>query len=56
MNKLLREPRRILIVDDHPIVRQGIESLLAQEPDLSICGEAESAGEDPGLSEERKLS
>ena len=45
MNKLLREPRRILIVDDHPIVRQGIESLLAQEPDLSICGEAESAGE-----------
>jgi DNA-binding NarL/FixJ family response regulator len=37
--------RRILIVDDHPVVRQGIKHLLEQEPDLRICAEAESAGE-----------
>ena len=33
----------ILIVDDHPIVRDGLEYLLRKEPDLSICGYAEDA-------------
>jgi len=32
---------RILIVDDHPIVRRGLRELLADEPDLEACGEAE---------------
>jgi DNA-binding NarL/FixJ family response regulator len=35
--------RRILIVDDHAIVRLGMRQLIATEPDLSICGEAETA-------------
>lgn len=35
--------RRILIVDDHAIVRLGMRQLIAMEPDLSICGEADSA-------------
>jgi len=35
--------KRILVVDDHPIVRQGLSQLIAQEPDLVICGEAESS-------------
>jgi DNA-binding NarL/FixJ family response regulator len=34
---------RILVVDDHPIVRQGLVKLIEQEPDLAICGEAEDA-------------
>ena len=34
---------RILIVDDHPIVRLGIRQMLAAERDLEVCGEAESA-------------
>lgn len=33
---------RLLIVDDHPLVRSGIRSILQLEPDLEICGEAES--------------
>jgi DNA-binding NarL/FixJ family response regulator len=33
-------PARILLVDDHQIVRQGLASLIAQEPDLEVCGEA----------------
>lgn len=41
----LRTPKHILIVDDHPIVRQGIQSLLAEESDLAITAEAESAPE-----------
>src|SRR5690348_824771 len=32
---------RILIVDDHPIVREGLVSLLSKQPDFEICGEAE---------------
>ncbi len=35
--------RRVLIVDDHPIVRQGLTQLIAREPDLEVCGGAESA-------------
>jgi DNA-binding NarL/FixJ family response regulator len=34
---------RILIVDDHPIVRLGIRQMLAAQRDLEVCGEADSA-------------
>jgi DNA-binding NarL/FixJ family response regulator len=34
---------RIFLVDDHPIVRRGFQLLLGMEPDLSVCGEADSA-------------
>jgi DNA-binding NarL/FixJ family response regulator len=38
------EPRtRILVVDDHPIVRLGIRQMVSGEADLEICGEADSA-------------
>lgn len=36
---------RVLIVDDHPIVRQGLSQLIAQEPDLEVCGGAENASD-----------
>jgi DNA-binding NarL/FixJ family response regulator len=32
---------RVLVVDDHPIVRQGLTMLINREPDLMVCGEAE---------------
>jgi DNA-binding NarL/FixJ family response regulator len=35
--------KRILLVDDHPITRQGMKALLEQQPDLEVCGEADSA-------------
>jgi DNA-binding NarL/FixJ family response regulator len=34
---------RILIVDDHPIVREGIAKLIDHENDLTVCGQAEDA-------------
>jgi len=38
-----QEKKRILIVDDHPMMRQGLEQLIGAEPDLAVCGEAENA-------------
>src|SRR5882724_6205104 len=32
---------KILIVDDHPVVREGLAMHLAMQPDLEVCGEAE---------------
>jgi DNA-binding NarL/FixJ family response regulator len=40
-----KTPKGILIVDDHPIVRQGIQRLLEQEDDLRVCAEVGSARE-----------
>jgi DNA-binding NarL/FixJ family response regulator len=37
--------RRVLIVDDHPLTRRGMAQLLAQQDDLSVCGEAGSAAQ-----------
>lgn len=37
--------KHILIVDDHPLVRKGIRSLLEQEQDFAVAGEAGSRGE-----------
>ena len=34
------DPIRILIVDDHPIVRDGLTAALETEPDLLVVGEA----------------
>ncbi len=31
----------VFIVDDHPIVRQGLAQMINQEADLTVCGEAE---------------
>jgi len=33
----------VFIVDDHPIVRQGLALLINREPDLMVCGDAEEA-------------
>ena len=35
----------IIIVDDHPVVRQGLAQLINQEADLHVCGQAEDAHE-----------
>ena len=40
-SKVESKKYRILIVDDHPIVRRGLRELVADETDLEICGEAE---------------
>jgi DNA-binding NarL/FixJ family response regulator len=38
-----QKQKRILIVDDHPMMRQGLGQLIGAESDLAVCGEAENA-------------
>jgi DNA-binding NarL/FixJ family response regulator len=37
--------KRILIVDDHPIVREGLVQQLNREPDLMVCAQASQAAQ-----------
>lgn len=41
--KSAKKKVRILIVDDHPIVRQGLAGLINHEPDLNVCAGADDA-------------
>jgi DNA-binding NarL/FixJ family response regulator len=37
----MAKKKTVFVVDDHPIVRQGLTLLIDQESDLTVCGEAE---------------
>lgn len=45
MKKPGNPKRRILIVDDHPMMREGLAQLIDNEPDLVAASQAESAGQ-----------
>ena len=36
-------PIRVAIVDDHSLVREGLRGILERQPDLEMCGEADTA-------------
>lgn len=43
MNKKAAQKKTILIVDDHPMMRQGLAQLIGAESDLAVCGESDNA-------------
>lgn len=40
-----QEKKNVFIVDDHPLIREWLATLIRQQPDLAVCGEAETAFE-----------
>jgi DNA-binding NarL/FixJ family response regulator len=40
-----KERRKIFIVDDHPVFREGLAVLIGREGDLTVCGEADDASQ-----------
>jgi len=36
---------KVIIVDDHPVVRRGLKQIIEDEPDMEVAGEAKDAGE-----------
>jgi DNA-binding NarL/FixJ family response regulator len=40
-----RPTTKILVVDDHPMIRERLAELIGQEPDLAVCGEAEDSNQ-----------
>ncbi|MEK7950841.1 response regulator transcription factor [Luteolibacter soli] len=45
MSEVPQEITRILLVDDHPMIRERLVELIVREPDLEVCGEAEDRHE-----------
>jgi DNA-binding NarL/FixJ family response regulator len=44
VSKNLRvKARRVLLLDDHPLVREWLAGMVALEPDLEVCGQADEA-------------
>jgi DNA-binding NarL/FixJ family response regulator len=41
--KLSAEKKTVLVVDDHPLMRQGLSMLINQQQDMQVCAEAEEA-------------
>lgn len=46
--------KRLLVVDDHPMMREGLAQLVHHESDLTVCGEAGSAQDALGLVDKLK--
>ena len=45
MNQQPSRMFRVLIVDDHPLVRRGLTDVISDEPSLELCGEANTVAE-----------
>ena len=47
--------KRVMIVDDHPMMRQGLAQLIDNEPDLKVVAEADTGGQGLDLAIKEKL-
>lgn len=49
-----RQPTRLIIADDHAVVREGLAALLADEPDLNVIGHAGTGREAVALARQQQ--
>jgi DNA-binding NarL/FixJ family response regulator len=42
-DKTIENKTQVLLVDDHPVVREGLTTIINHEQDLNVCGEADDA-------------
>src|SRR6185312_7557014 len=47
--------KRVMIVDDHPMMRQGLAQLIDNEPDLKVVAEADTGGQGLNIVVKEKL-
>jgi DNA-binding NarL/FixJ family response regulator len=45
MSRATLQKSRILIVDDHPLFREGLRQMIERNPEWTVCGEASAAAE-----------
>jgi DNA-binding NarL/FixJ family response regulator len=45
MSETASARHRLLIVDDHPLFREGLRQIIERDPDLTVCGETATAAE-----------
>jgi DNA-binding NarL/FixJ family response regulator len=44
-SSLARQSARILLIDDHPLIRKGLAAVIGAAEELTVCGEASTAAE-----------
>ena len=44
-SKTVAHKSRVFIVDDHPLVREGLTNLINRQDDLIVCGEARNSAQ-----------
>lgn len=45
MSTAIKSVKRVFVVDDHPMIREGLATQIASEPNLEMCGNAEDVAE-----------
>ena len=48
----MKSPIRLIVVDDHPVVRDGLKGMVASQADLEVVGEAANGEEAVALAEQ----